>query len=485
MKTNKIIIVGGGTAGYVSALILKTTYPKLEIKVVKSNKIGIIGVGEGSTEHWKIFMDVVGISYKEIIKECDATLKGGVMFKNWSDKDYFHNVTDLYEIKNAQHLIAYMKLVADDVENFKFNDLNFIKNKISKNLLKENNSPVNQYHFNTFKLNDFLHKKSVERGIDVIEDEILDVNLNEQGEISNLKGEKNNYSSDFYIDCTGFKKLLISKLGAKWQSYGKYLKMKEAIAFPTKDTDEYNLYTVAQAMDYGWTWHIPTYGRWGNGYIFDSDYINADQAKQEVEKYMGHEIEVGRQVKFDPGCLDKPWIKNCLAVGLSANFVEPLEATSIGTSIYQLFLFTHYFDNYNQLSIDDFNNKMTLIMNNIRDFIVLHYITKKEDTSFWKNLKTIELPDTLKTNLERWQTRLPILEDFKGTNYYLFFEANFVQVLYGLNLLNIKNIKNMYENVNEHIKKDVEKKIKDNYEGFNNITIGHKDYLNIIRNTNA
>ena len=124
-------------------------------------------------------------------------------------------------------------------------------------------------------------------------------------------------------------------------------------------------------------------------------------------------------------------------------------------------------------------------MNNIRDFIVLHYITKREDTPFWKNLKTIDLPDTLKTNLERWQTRLPILEDFKETNYYLFFESNFIQVLYGLNLLNIKNIKNMYENVNEQYKKDVEKKLKDNYEYFNNPTIGHKDYLNIIRNTNA
>jgi tryptophan halogenase len=279
--------------------------------------------------------------------------------------------------------------------------------------------------------------------------------------------------------------LLISKLGAKWQSYKKYLKMNEAIAFPTSDTEEYNTYTIAKAMNCGWAWNIPTYGRWGNGYIFDSNYINAEQAKDEMEKTIGKKIEIGRHIKFDPGCLDTPWIKNCLAVGLSANFVEPLEATSIGTSINQMFLFTQYFSNYNEQSIDDYNNKMSLIMNNIRDFIVLHYITKREDTEFWKDLKKIELPDTLKTNLERWQTRLPILEDFKGTNYYLFFENNFTQVLYGLGLLNIKNLKNTYDNLNITVKKDLNIYLKEYFERYNNPTIGHKQYLNIIRNTNA
>ena len=485
MKTDKIIIVGGGTAGYVSALILNKFFSNLKIQIIKSDKIGIIGVGEGSTEHWKAFMDRVGISFEELIKECDATLKGGILFKNWTEKDYFHNVTDLYLYKDAQVLVAYLKLISENAESSKLNNLNFLKNKIDKNSISKNYCPVNQFHFNTFKLNIFLNNKCIEQGIEIIDDEVLDVELNEKGEISNLKGNKSNYHSDFFIDCTGFKRLLISKLGAKWQSYKKYLKMNEAIAFPTSDTEEYNTYTIAKAMNCGWAWNIPTYGRWGNGYIFDSNYINAEQAKDEMEKTIGKKIEIGRHIKFDPGCLDTPWIKNCLAVGLSANFVEPLEATSIGTSINQMFLFTQYFSNYNEQSIDDYNNKMSLIMNNIRDFIVLHYITKREDTEFWKDLKKIELPDTLKTNLERWQTRLPILEDFKGTNYYLFFENNFTQVLYGLGLLNIKNLKNTYDNLNITVKKDLNIYLKEYFERYNNPTIGHKQYLNIIRNTNA
>jgi len=285
MKT--ISIVGGGTAGYISALILNKFFSNLKIQIIKSDKIGIIGVGEGSTEHWKAFMDRVDISFKELIKECDATLKGGILFKDWTEKDYFHNVTDLYLYKDAQVLIAYLKLISENSETSKLNNLNFLKNEIDKNSISKNYCPVNQFHFNTFKLNIFLNNKCIERGIEIIDDEVLDVQLNEKGEISNLKGNKSNYHSDFFIDCTGFKRLIISKLGAKWQSYKKYLKMNEAIAFPTNDTEEYNVYTIAKAMNYGWSWNIPTYGRWGNGYIFDSNYINAEQAKEEMEKTIG------------------------------------------------------------------------------------------------------------------------------------------------------------------------------------------------------
>jgi len=482
MKT--ITIVGGGTAGYITALILKTRYgSNIDLQLVKSNKIGIIGVGEGSTEHWKEFMDFVGIDFKELINECDATLKCGIMFKNWTDNDYLHNVNELKNFKHGQHLASYLKLMSEDCDVKELNNPWFWENKVGREfLLSElHNCPTNQYHFNTFKLNEFLNKKSIEKGLKVVDDEIVEVELNNKGEISKLKGEKNNYDTDFYIDCTGFKRLLISKLGAQWKSYSKYLKMKEAIAFPTDGTDEYNVYTIARAMKYGWAWHIPTYGRWGNGYIFDSDYINADDAKQEIEETLGHKIDIGKHVKFDPGCLDKPWIKNCLAVGLSANFVEPLEATSIGTSINQMFLFIHMFDNYNQKIIDDYNYKMELIMNNIRDFIILHYITKRDDTSFWKDLKTMKIPDTLKDNIERWQTRLPIRDDFRETNYYLFLEHNYAQILYALDLLNKENIKILYNSFNEEHRKHFDVGMNEYKNNLNVPQVKHKTYLKAIR----
>ena len=441
-----IIIVGGGTAGYLTALILKTRFAEhVNITIIKSNKIGIIGVGEGSTEHWGHFLRYVNINDYEIIKETDATLKSGIMFEDWSNKNYLHSVSpDISNVALGQTKIGYLKLITENCEQDKLNHPLFWKNKVDFYFVenfKKNILPTNQYHFNTFKLNEFLNKKSIERGINIIEDEIKSVSLKENNFIKKIIGEKKEYSADFYIDCTGLKRLLISKLGAKWQSYSKYLKMNEAIAFPTKDTEEYNIYTIAKAMKYGWLWRIPTYGRWGNGYVFNSNYINAEQAKKEAEEYIGHEVEIFKNIKFDAGALDKVWINNCVAIGLSANFVEPLEATSIGTSIQQAFLLMHNLPEYDQSIINHYNNQVNSIMINIRDFIVLHYMTKRKDSKFWTDLKKIEIPESLKNNLSKWQFRLPIREDFKDSNYLLFYEHNWIHVLYGLNLINIKNLK--------------------------------------------
>ena len=159
--------------------------------------------------------------------------------------------------------------------------------------------PTNQFNFNTFKLNEWLLKKCVERGIEIVDDDIEDIVVKDN-KIIKLKG-KQEHVADFFVDCTGFKRLLISKLGAKWKSYKKYLPMNEAIAFPTEDTLEYTPYTTAKAMSSGWMWRIPTNGRWGNGYVFNNKYINADQAKQECEDYLGQKIKIGKNIKFESG----------------------------------------------------------------------------------------------------------------------------------------------------------------------------------------
>ena len=272
-------------------------------------------------------------------------------------------------------------------------------------------------------------------------------------------------------------------MGAKWNSYKKYLKMNEAIAFQTKDTENYNTYTLARAMNFGWMWRIPVYGRWGNGYIFNNEYIDHKKAKIEVEKLLKTKIEIGKNIKFDPGSLDKVWIKNCLAVGLSANFVEPLEATSIGTSINQIFLFMHYLSNYNDNDIKQYNFKVNSIMNNIRDFIFLHYMVKKNNSQFWKDIKKLSIPNSLEKNLEKWKYRLPIREDFMDTKYFLFYESNFASVLYGLNMFNIKNIKKEYENHSNEIKNIVEKNINNDIELYSSKEkISHKEYLSLVKN---
>jgi hypothetical protein len=485
-KLDSISIVGGGTAGFVAALILNTRFPQSKIQVIRSTKIGIIGVGEGSTEHWSEFMKYIGSDFREIIAECDATFKGGIMFQGWGEQDFLHSTSFDFDRLNGQSYFMYANLIGNNKPKQDLNPYRVWRDVIPSSFADENNdktSPYNQFHFNTHKLNEFLTKKAIDSGIKVTDDEIIDVALNEYGEISELKGNAGIYTSDFFIDCTGFKRLLIGKLGAKWESHSQYLKMKSALVFPTEDTQNYPLWTLAKTMDYGWRFRIPTQGRYGNGYIFDSDYITADQAKEEIDKEFGRDIEISKQLNFDPGALDKVWIKNCVAVGLSGNFIEPLEATSIGTSIQQVFLLMHRLVNYNQNTIDRYNKDIKDIMNNIRDFVVLHYITKKDNSQFWLDIQNQKIPDSLAEKLERFRYNLPIEDDFRDASKYALFGApHYIHIMYGLDLFDTNAIKREYESMHPYLKNHAENILED-VRSHDNETpmIPHKKFLEIVK----
>ena len=484
-QVKSLTVVGGGTAGLIAALILKER-SNLDVNLIYSSNIGIVGVGEGSTEHFKEFMSFVGIKPSQIIKECDATFKIGVMFDNWiKDDKYLHSVHFPFNTRFGQYLGVYAKQIS---ENSKY----IYSDKIEKNLISTKhidvdlNPPTNQYHFNTFKLNDFLKNMAISKGINVVDDDIVDVSLDEYGYIDFITGKNLTYSSDFYIDATGFKRVLVNKLDVKWKSFSKYLRLNSAITFPTQDEENYNYWTLAKAMNSGWRFKIPTWGRHGNGYIYDNNFITSDEAKLEVEKELGYEIEIGKTFNFDPGALENVWTKNCVAVGLSGCFFEPLEATSIGLTIQQSFLLMHKIQNYNEDVIKDYNESFNNITENIRDFIFLHYLSKRNDTDFWNNILNLEIPDSLQNNLEKWKTKLPISEDFKNNSTYsMFGPANFITVMHGLNLFDNEAILKEYEflsNNNKNISSDMinQAKNEDNFFKF----IKHKDIIKIIREIN-
>jgi tryptophan halogenase len=482
MNVKSLLVAGGGTAGLIAAIILKKNL-NIQIDVVYSSNIGIIGVGEGSTEHFKEFMEFVGIDQYDLIKNCDATYKSGIMFENWTEQPYLHSVGSHWSTKNAQYAFIYASQIAKKDKKIT-DDLQW-QNKINKWFLNRSDQfPYNQFHFNTHKLNEYLTNFAKSLGINFYDDEIKSVNINEQGHIQSLIGNTNEYRYDFYIDSTGFKRILMDQLGAKWQSYGKYLKMKSAITFQTPDEDNYNLWTVARAMDAGWMFRIPVWGRYGNGYIFDSDYIDKEHAHKEVERLFNKEVEIGKQFYFDPGALDRVWINNCVAIGLSGSFVEPLEATSIGTSIQQSFLLMHRLQNYNQNIINDYNKSFNDIMENIRDFLVLHYMTRKTNTQFWRDLSNLEIPDSLGTKLERWQHKLPINEDFSHlSNYRLFNSDNFIMCMHGLDLFDHNSIKQEFDSKSILIHQETEKLIQQYEEFSKNVhSITHKEMINLIRN---
>ena len=486
MKNVKsLTIVGGGTAGLISALILKE-YSNLEINLIYSSKIGIIGVGEGSTEHFREFMDFVGIKPSEIIKECDATFKVGIMFDNWIvDHKYLHSVGYPFASNLKESYPVYKKQVIEDL--LFFNSKSYEKNILNKKHIDVDlHSPTNQYHFNTFKLNLFLKSLAVKKGISIFDDEIIEVELNQEGYIDTVIGEKRKYKSDFYIDTTGFSRILVKKLNVKWNSFSKYLKLNSAITFPTKDEDNYNFWTLAKAMNSGWRFKIPTWGRHGNGYIYDKNFITVDEAKSEVEKELGHEIEIGKTFSFDPGALETVWTKNCVAMGLSGCFFEPLEATSIGLTIQQSFLLMHRLQSYDEKTIKDYNKSFNSIVENIRDFIVLHYLTKRNDTEFWKNILNTEIPESLKDNLEKWKTKFPLDNDFSYTsNYRMFNASNFINVMGGLKMFDKDAVFKEYNFLSEKHKANAEQSINQHiHDESIGKFINHKEIIKIIREIN-
>jgi tryptophan halogenase len=447
----KITIVGSGTAGLVTALMLRKAFPFREINMISSSKIGIVGVGEGSTEHWRMFMDICDIPLGEMIVKSRATHKYGIRFENWTNHtpDYIHSVSRTEVHEPVGYYAAYNGLIQDGktlTENMISRGI--IENKINAN---HPHQSVNQFHFDTFALNNYLSELCVIRNIKIIDAEVIKVNLNpESGYIDSVVLDNlEAFESDFWIDATGFKRTLMSEIGnTEWVSYKDYLQMDSAIAFPTESdpSGQIRPYTRARAIANGWVFEIPTQDRRGNGYIYSSNHCTDDQAVREVSELLGREVEPKRSFKFDPGHLKKFWSKNCVAVGLAAAFVEPIEATSIGSTIQQARYLMHNLSTYNHGSKkieEDYNNKMNMMMENILAMISLHYISDRDDTPMWRQQKLMKKPGYLTNLLELWQERPPFLYDIPSVNYEMFLVPHFYHVAQGQKLLSAKKAREM------------------------------------------
>jgi len=442
-KINDILIVGGGTAGCIAALILKTTFPTKNIRIVESSKVGIVGVGESSTEHWAQFCRFVGIPQLASILEANATIKLGVYFKNWAEQDFMHNVGNPYANIRGSYFYNYAHVIANQLPPSSMQSPGTWRNEVSMDTFNNHdNSPSNQYHFDTFALNKFLHKECIKRDINVIEDDLTGTRLSASGEMECVMSDNHEYHADFFIDCSGFKRLILEKTyGIKWKSYSEYLPVNSAIAFATDEMEEYNKYTMSTARNAGWSWTIPTQTRTGNGYVYCDGFIGKDEAHQEMEEAYGQKLDIAREFRFDPGRLEKSWHKNCYAVGLSQSFVEPLEATSIGSVIQQMFCFTHYLPSYD---VNKCNHRVNAIFDNIVDYVQAHYLVQREDTEFWKEVKyNLKLTPNLQNYLEMWKNRMPMDIDVQCP-WGMFGAVNYVPVLYGLGWFDVNKIRQEY-----------------------------------------
>jgi len=457
------IILGGGNSGYISALILKKAFPEMQIQIIESKNIGIIGVGEGSTEHWNKFLNHVDINPLEMIWECGATYKAGIFYKNWKKKDYYHIVSGDYNLCHNDYSPKYGKLISENQDPIELVNRWFTKNEFPKIYIEKENDgipPMNQFHLDSYKLNNFLRKVAKERGIVVTEDDIIDATLSEDtGDIISLKSKDKEYFSSFFVDCSGFKSHIMKNiLGVKWVSYDKHFPLNSAMAWQSDATEIIDCYTTAEARDYGWTWKIPTQDRIGNGYVYSDSFATEDMILDEIERKYG-KVEIQKKVKFNPGRLEKFWVKNCIGVGLSGSFVEPLEATSLTSVIQQMFAFTLYYPSKDD---DRYNEIMNGMFDNIVDYVQLHYICDRNDTSFWKYCKNdLVLTDNIKRYLKLWKNRLPQRNEF-NTPWAIFNANNYIIAFYSLGLFDTTKIKQEYDIMMSQIQKsslnfDIEK----------------------------
>ena len=494
-RIKNIVVVGGGTAGWTAACYLRdTTAPYIKITVIASKEIPIIGVGESTTGLFNDFLKQVGIPEGVFMKETGATHKIGIQHRDWYKKgEHFNSpIGESQHTPNSYPSDDYdaMKMfsIAEGLKDsslqgfcMKHNKLPFVRadhpaqNPYKQLMgyggfkdLRKNNTAL---HLDTYKTGQYLKKFFLKKpNVEYIDDEVLGYEKNEDETIKSVwcknKGHDNPISGDLFVDCSGFKRILLKAYKNNFKRYDDQLLNNRALAFHLPYTDKTIIrnYTHAWAQKYGWLWMIPLQNRYGAGYCFNDTFTTADEAKLEIEKVLKTKIEVQKDIRFHSGRFEKMWVKNVISTGLSSAFIEPLEATSIHATLLQMkhwvrYFFTETADFNNEALQTSYNDDMTNMWDSIKDFIVYHYITPRKDTEYWREASSHKRWSLqLKEKLEMWQTRTPRQVDFARGNRNDFYHIDdnlWLNISQGMNILDKDMVKrelieyNLYEGVKQ------------------------------------
>lgn len=418
----RIVIAGGGTAGWMAASLMHHRWANkgIQICLVESPSIGIIGVGEGSTPTLRRFFNDLNIAEKEWMPKCNATYKVNIEFTGWSPKSnitsYSHPFISQIDLFSERHFYTncLTRRLGLDVNT---NPQDFLLNGWLARHHKKPIAPTNfpfeveyGYHFDSGLLGKFLSGRAVKLGVEHIEGNIQQVQLDHDGNIARLLlDNKLTVAGDFFIDCTGFNSLLLQKsLKIGFSSFNKNLFNDSAVAIPSEVKNPLPSQTKATALSNGWAWEIPLTHRTGNGYVYSSSYINKDQAETELRSHLGLlDADVpAKHLKMNIGQINKHWHRNCLAIGLSQGFIEPLEATALHLTQVSIQIFMDEFEggNFSKQAQDKFNHIMHERYERVRDYIVAHYkLNTRTDSEYWiANRENMQLSDSLLRLLTVW-----------------------------------------------------------------------------------
>ena len=431
-----IVIVGGGTAGWITALIISARHPTHNVTVIESSTLGVIGVGE-STTGW--LTDILsnykfdyGCDHNEFIAETGATLKYGINHKGWTndintgyigpiDGSYTRNTVPDFLVSWGQHNLQSSDFIKISKCGYQIahNKSNF--NKFNKKFVDFGHAMHIDAHLAGQYFKKITLKKANASCIDSI---VKTANLNsENGFITSVLLEDGRViEGDFFIDCSGFNKVLMNIVAPdQWVSYQKNLPLNTGLPFllKYKEDETPEPYTTAWAQKNGWMWQIPLMDRKGCGYVFCDAFTTADKAQEEIETILGQPIEPIRTIKFDAGRQKEAWVKNCVAIGLSSAFLEPLEATSIHSSVVQAHNFAVEYlrddlaGTMNEGSRRMYNHRTRVMYDDVKDFLVMHYMGGRNDSEFWKMISSgVTQTDFVNTLLHMGKSKVPTDNDF-------------------------------------------------------------------------
>ncbi|MGX1113080.1 tryptophan halogenase [Pseudoalteromonas sp. MBR-15] len=448
-KITKVVIAGGGTAGWITAALLNKVLGKsLDITLVESAEIGTVGVGEASIPPISHLNGALGISEKEFIKATGATIKLGIEFENWRSQghSYMHAFGEIgkdFPFCEFYHfwLKANQTQNAPDFWDF---SLNYQAAKAHK-FAHLKNIPNTQlaglhyaYHFDATRYGEFLKELAQSRGVNRIEGKIETISQCDQtGSINALKLKDGSLiEGDLFIDCTGLRALLIEQtLNTGFEDWSHWLPCDSAVAVQSESASNAIPYTRSIARESGWQWQIPLQHRVGNGLVYSSRYLSDENAKQQLLNNLpAKPLTEPRIIKFKTGRRLKQWHKNVVSIGLSSGFLEPLESTSIhliqSAAIRLIKFFPH--QGITQNLVDEFNKQSKTEFERIRDFIILHYkLTERDDSPFWRLCKGMDIPSSLAKKIALYKTSGKLVRE----DDELFAEVAWQQVLIGQGLI--------------------------------------------------
>jgi tryptophan halogenase len=443
-----VVIVGGGTAGWMTAAALsRLTAADVTITLVESEEIGTVGVGEATIPPLMDFNAALGINEDEFVRATQATFKLGIEFVNWARQGdrYIHPFgvygRDAHGVKFHQvwmrERLAGQSSVAGDIDDYCLSVAAARLNRFTR----PRGGPQSvlaslryAFHFDAGLYARYLRTYAEKRDVTRIEGRIEEVEQDgETGFITAVRlSDDRRVEGDFFVDCSGFRSLLLGgKLGVEYRSWQHWLPCDRAIALPCGSVTPLTPYTRSTAGTAGWRWRIPLQHRIGNGHVFSSAHIDDDRALEELVGGLdAPQTADPRMLRFTAGRRDRLWEKNCVAIGLSGGFIEPLESTSIHLIQSGIFKLMGLFPDsgFAQAEIDQYNRFLVEEYERIRDFIILHYwATERDDTEFWKYCRNMEIPDTLAGKIELWMGKGRLFRQ----QYDLFTEDSWIAVLLG------------------------------------------------------